>query len=303
MTRENSIFSGKYRLYQKITYAFMVLPGTALYIAFFIVPILWGIYYSFTNYNGIFRNYDFVGLNNYINGFRNPRFLGSLSFTLRYALCLVVLITVLSLSLALFLNQRFSIEGLRKYVRGIYFLPAVLSSLTVGIVFDELYARALPAIGEMFDIAFFSLNVLSRKNTAFWGLLFVHLWQGLAIPTVLFLAGLQVIPDDLVEAAMIDGANKWQRFRQITIPFIMPIISIVLVLTLKSGLLVFEYVMAMTRGGPGGSTESIAFLIYNHGFVERKFSTAIAESIMMAAIICGISFIQISLSNKRKVYQ
>jgi raffinose/stachyose/melibiose transport system permease protein len=226
--------------------------------------------------------------------------LGSLSFTLRYALCLIVVLTIISLCLALLLNRKFF---LRKYVRAIYFLPAVLSSLTVGIVFDELYARALPVLGELLDIAALAMNVLSRKNTAFWGLLFVHIWQGLAIPTVLFLAGLQVIPDDLVEAAMIDGAGKIQRFKAITIPFLMPIISIILVLSLKSGLMVFEYIMAMTNGGPGGSTESLAFLIYNHGFVERKFSTAIAESIMMAVLICGISFIQISWSNKKRVYQ
>ncbi|MDR1566663.1 MAG: sugar ABC transporter permease [Treponema sp.] len=292
--------TSQYRFYQQITYALMVLPGTALYIMFFIVPIIWGIYYSFTNYNGIARKYSFVGLDNYVNGFRNPRFLNSLGFTIRYALCLIVLLTIISLCIALLLNRKFL---LRKYVRAVFFLPAVLSSLTVGIVFDELYARALPALGELLDITALTMNMLSRKNTAFWGLLFVHVWQGLAIPTVLFLAGLQVIPDDLVEAAMIDGAGKIQRFRSITIPFLMPIISIILVLSLKSGLMVFEYIMAMTNGGPGGSTESLAFLIYNHGFVERKFSTAIAESIMMAFLICGISFIQISWSNKKRVYQ
>jgi raffinose/stachyose/melibiose transport system permease protein len=290
----------QYRFYQQITYGLMVLPGTGLYIMFFIVPIIWGIYYSFTNYNGVARKYSFVGLDNYINGFKNPRFLGSLGFTLRYALCLIVLLTIISLCLALLLNRKFL---LRKYVRAFYFLPAVLSSLTVGIIFDELYARALPALGELCNIPVFTMNLLSRKNTAFWGLLFVHVWQGLAIPTVLFLAGLQVIPEDLVEAAMIDGAGKIQRFRAITVPFLMPIISIILVLSLKSGLMVFEYIMAMTNGGPGGSTESLAFLIYNHGFVERKFSTAIAESIMMTVLICGISFIQISWSNKKRVYQ
>ncbi|MDR2618648.1 MAG: sugar ABC transporter permease [Treponema sp.] len=291
--------TSQYRFYQQITYGLMVLPGTALYIMFFIVPIIWGIYYSFTNYNGVARKYRFVGLDNYVNGFRNPRFLNSLGFTIRYALCLIVLLTIISLCIALLLNRKFF---LRKYIRAVFFLPAVLSSLTVGIVFDELYARALPVLGELFDIAALSMNVLSRKNTAFWGLLFVHVWQGLAIPTVLFLAGLQVIPDDLVEAAMIDGAGKIQRFKAITIPFLMPIISIILVLSLKSGLMVFEYIMAMTNGGPGGSTESLAFLIYNHGFVERKFSTAIAESIMMAFLICGISFIQITWSNKKRVY-
>jgi raffinose/stachyose/melibiose transport system permease protein len=290
----------KNEFYRQLTFGFMVIPGTALYIAFFIAPILWGIYFSFTNYNGIARSYRFIGLRNFIDSFKNTRFLGAFSFTLRYAFTVTVFVVALSLIIALVLNRELKFRG---FFRSVFFLPAILSGLTVGLIFNELYARALPSLGRLLNIAFLSNNMLSHSNTAFWGVAFIHTWGGLAIPTVLFLAGLQVIPGELLEAAEIDGAGKWQRFKYITVPFILPIFSVVMVLVIKGGLTVFDIIMATTTGGPAGSTESLALLIYNHGYAERKFSMAIAESLMMAIMICLISFIQISWSNKRKVYR
>jgi raffinose/stachyose/melibiose transport system permease protein len=290
----------KSEFYRQLTFGLMVIPGSALYIAFFIAPILWGIYYSFTNYNGIARSYRFIGLRNFTDSFNNPRFLGAFSFTLRYAVTVSVLVVTISLIIALLLNRKLRLRGL---FRSVFFLPAILSGLTVGLIFNELYARALPSLGQLLDIGFLSGNVLSRSNTAFWGVAFVHVWGGLAIPTVLFLAGLQVIPGELLEAAEIDGAGKWQRFKYITVPFILPIFSVVMVLVIKGGLTVFDIIMATTTGGPAGSTESLALLVYNHGYAERKFSMAIAESLMMAVMICAVSFIQISWSNRHKVYK
>jgi raffinose/stachyose/melibiose transport system permease protein len=286
--------------YRQLTFGLMAVPGTVLYIAFFIVPIIWGIYYSFTNYNGIARSYRFIGLKNFTDSFKNSRFLGAFSFTLRYALTVTILIVVLSLVTALLLNRKLKFRG---FFRSVFFLPAILSGLTVGLIFNELYGRALPPLGQWLKIPFLSINMLSRSNTAFWGVAFIHVWGGLAIPTVLFLAGLQVIPGELLEAAEIDGAGKWQRFRYITVPFILPIFSVVMVLVIKGGLVVFDIIMATTTGGPAGSTESLALLIYNHGYAERKFSMAIAESLMMAIMICLLSFIQISWSNRHKVYK
>jgi raffinose/stachyose/melibiose transport system permease protein len=290
----------KNEFYRQLTFGLMVIPGTALYTAFFIAPILWGIYFSFTNYNGIARTYRFTGLKNFTDSFKNPRFMGAFSFTLRYAATVTLSIVVLSLIIALVLNRRLKFRG---FFRSVFFLPAILSGLTVGLIFNELYARALPFLGQALNIGPLGSNVLSHSNTAFWGVAFIHTWGGLAIPTVLFLAGLQVIPGELLEAAEIDGAGNWQRFRYITIPFILPIFSVVMVLVIKGGLTVFDIIMATTGGGPAGSTESLALLIYNHGYAERKFSMAIAESLMMAVMICVISFIQISWSNKYKVYK
>ena len=284
---------------RNITHALFVAPATLIYFVFFIIPILWGIYYSFTNYNGISPKYDFVGLHNYITMFTNHRFGRAFWFNIRYSVALVVLTMVLSLCIALLLNRKIRC---RNFFRAVYFLPAVLSMLTIGLVFNEILTRVIPAIGLDLGIDWLSKSILSSGDYAIWGVLLVHIWQGIAIPTVLFLAGLQTVPEDLYEAAALDGASAWQKFWKITIPFLIPTLSIVFVLVLKDGLTVFDYIMAMTGGGPAGSTESVAMLIYNHGFGERKFSLAIAESIVLATVLCLISYIQIAWSNRKKVY-
>ena len=145
------------------------------------------------------------------------------------------------------------------------------------------------------------MNILSRKNTAIYGILFVHLWQGVALPTLMFLAALQTVPSDLLEAATLDGANAWQRFVHVTLVYLLPTLSVVLVLTVKSGLMVFDYVKSMTDGGPGGATQSLALMIYNNGFVRNKYSYSIAQAIEIGLIISVVSFIQIRLTGRKKV--
>ena len=281
-----------------LTFGLFVLPALIIYIIFFIIPLLGGIWYSLTDYNGIRQTYKFVGLTNYGKIFSSSRFLDAVAFSFKYSLGLMVFVTLISLGTALLLNR--ALRG-RSFFRSLYFFPAVLSTLTVGLVFNEVFARALPQLGETLGIDGLCISLLSRPETAIWGVLIVAVWQGVAIPTVLFLTGLQVIPQDLYEASALDGASKWQQFRFITIPYLLPILSIVFVLTLKDGLTAFDYIMAMTKGGPMGATESIAMLIYNHGFVEGDFSAAVAESVMLAVCICLISFVQIRFTQKKQI--
>ena len=131
--------------------------------------------------------------------------------------------------------------------------------------------------------------------------MFIHLWQGVALPTLLFLAGLQTIPSELYEAAAIDGANAWQQFKSITVAYLIPTLSVVLVLVVKQGLMVFDYVKSMTGGGPGTVTQSIALLIYTNGFERNKYSYSIAQAIATGLLIAAISFVQIQLSGRKKV--
>lgn len=283
---------------RKRTYALFTIPGVLLYSVFFITPIVMGIYYSMTNWNGISRKYQFIGLDNYLSVLTDKRFGKSLMFNLEYTLILLVLTIVLSVSLALLLNNK--IKG-RGFFRAIYFLPAVLSMLTVGLIFNQIYYRALPLLGESAGIKALSTNILANPKLAMFGVLFVHLWQGCAMPTVIILAGLQSIPEELYEAAALDGANGWHRFTAITIPYLLPVLSVVLVLTLKGGLMVFDYIMSLTQGGPAGVTESVAMLIYKHGFVENKYSYGIAEAVITGAVIAAISAIQITATNRKKV--
>lgn len=285
---------------RRITYALFTLPGLLIYAIFFIFPIGLGVYYSMTDWDGITREFNFIGLENYIDIFTtsNSRFTSALWFNARYCVVLTVCIVVLGMILAILLNSK--IKGIT-FFRAMYFIPAVLSMVTVGLIFGQIYYRVIPPIGEMLGWDLFSRSMLSAPVTAFFGIIFVNVWQGVAIPTLLFLAGLQTVPTDLYEAAELDGASKWKRFWHITLPFLVPVLSVVMVLTVKSGMCVFDYVMSMTSGGPAGSTESVSILIYSHAFTEMKYAYAVAEAIILGLIIAGISAIQISISNKKKV--
>lgn len=283
---------------QTLTYAAFILPGFAIYCVFLIFPILLGIYYSLMDWNGISPHYDFVGLKNYQSLLTDKKFRAALTFNLRYTVMLVIGIVVISVILALLLNRQFKGRG---FFRTLYFLPAVLSMLTVSLVFKQIFFYVLPAMGKALGIAALSTNILASKQLAIYGLLFVHLWQGVALPTLLFLAGLQTIPSELYEAAAIDGANGWQQFKSITVAYLIPTLSVVLVLVVKQGLMVFDYVKSMTGGGPGTVTQSIALLIYTNGFERNKYSYSIAQAIATGLLIAAISFVQIQLSGRKKV--
>jgi len=279
------------------TLALFIIPGLFFYLMFAIVPILMGIRYSFTDWNGFSPHYNNVYFRNYLRIFHDDSFLHALNFTFRYTVALVCFITLFSLLIALLLNVK--VKG-STFFRALYFFPAVLSMLTLGLIFNQIYYRALPVLADATGLQFLK-GILSTPQKAFWGVLFVQIWQGLAIPTILFLAGLQTIPIDQVEAAQMEGAGAIRTFHSIKLPYLYPTLTVVLVLALKSGILAFDNIKAMTEGGPAGSTISIAFIIYQHGFTEMKFSYSIAEAIFMGCIICFISAIQISINNKKKV--
>lgn len=280
------------------TYGLFCLPGFIAYCVFLIFPILMGIYYSFMDWNGISKSYNFIGFANYAKLFTDKKFGEALLFNFRYTIMLIIGVVVISVVLALLLNKEF--KG-RSFFRTLYFLPAVLSMITVSLVFKQVFFYVLPAIGKALGIEALSTNILASKQNAIYGVLFVHLWQGVALPTLLFLAGLQTIPTELYEAAAIDGANGWQQFKHITVAYLIPTLSVVLVLLVKQGLMVFDYVKSMTAGGPGTATQTIALLIYNNGFERNRYSYSIAQAIATGLIIAVISAIQIQASNRKKV--
>lgn len=274
-------------------------PATVLYCIFFIYPIAIGIMYSFTDWNGLAKDFKFIGLANYIEAFTNKRFQNAVLFNIKFTILAVILVVGISLILALIFNSDIR---LKSFFRGIFFFPAVLGMLVVGLIFNEIFYRVVSVIGKAMNISWLSTNILASKSTAMYGVLIVHVWLAVAMATVMLLAGLQSTPMELYEAAELDGANKWQRFRYITMPFLLPVLSVVLILQIKNGLTVYDIIVALTNGGPGGATESLSILIYNHGFKEVKFSYAIAEAIILTIVICAISFVQTSISNKKKVY-
>jgi raffinose/stachyose/melibiose transport system permease protein len=271
-------------------HVFFTLPMLTIYAIFFFAPLILGIFYSLTDWNGMSSSFSFVGLSNYQTVLNNRHAMRALGFTIRYALMLSVSILVLSLLLAQLLNSR--IPG-RTVIRSIYFFPAVLSAMIVGLIFNEIYYRILPPIGDTLGIEWLQKSLASSPGTAPYSILIANAWQAVAIPTAIVIAGLQSIPQELYEVASIDGASKLRSFFAITLPFLAPTLTIVLVLAVKDGLLLFDYVQAITSGGPAGSTHSVGTYIYQQAFENMRYSLSEASSVLLFLIVACFGLIYI----------
>lgn len=279
----------------KLTNILFTLPAVILYGIFFIYAVIVGINYSFTDWNGISKEYNYIGFTNYTNLFKNAFFWKSLQVTLFYALLLVVLVMVVSLILALSLN---SIKHFKTLTKSIFFIPAMIGGVTIALIFDQIFYRLVPTIGKTLGISLLMQSPLASTKTALIAVVLVNVWQAVAMPTLIFMAGLQSVPMDLYESAMLDGASTFKRFRYITLPYLMPTITINMVLAIKGGITSFDYAYALTQGGPSRSTTLIGILIYNDAFNNMKFSLANAEAVILFIIIALLSLIQIKLSSK-----
>lgn len=281
-----------------IAFYTMVLPAVLLFAAFHTFPALQGIYYSFTNWNGISLEYDFVGLKNYVNLFKDTVVKESYIFTFKFAIFASILVNIISLAVAIGLNAK--IKG-RNFFRAVYFLPNVLSVLIVGFIFNFFFTNILPDLGEKYHIDFLTANILGSADFAWIGILGVFVWQACAFNIILYLSGLQTVPSELYEASSLDGANQWQQFWKVTFPIIAPFFTINMVLSMKNSLMVFDQIVAMTNGGPGNTTMSISLLIYNGGFSGGEFAFQSANAVIYFIVIMLISVFQLKVLQKREM--
>ncbi len=278
-------------------YYYMIIPAVVLFFTFHTYPALQGIYYSFTNSKG-YGTYDFVGLKNYINLFKDGRVLNAYIFTFKFAIISTILVNIISLILAIALNSRIIFQ---KLLKSIYFLPLVLSVLIIGYIFNYIFTYLIPDAAKAIGIEVLSKSILGNPELAWIGIVFVAVWQACAFNTIIYLAGLQTIPIVLYEAANIDGASGWQQFRYITFVLIAPFFTVNMVLAMKNFLMVFAHVVALTGGGPGRATESISLLIYDGGFNGAEFAYQSANAVIYFFVILVISIIQINFLQKREI--
>lgn len=283
---------------KNVPFYLMTVPALLLFAIFHTYPALQGIYYSFTNWDGLSFTYDFVGIKNYLNLFKDLNILNSYLFTFKFAIISTILVNVLSLLIAIGLNAK--IKG-KNFFRATYFLPNVLGVLIVGFIFNFIFSNVIPNLGDKLDIGFLSINILGSEKFAWLGIVIVAVWQACAFNVILYLSGLQTVPSELYEASSLDGANKWQEFWKITFPMIAPFFTINMVLSMKNFLMVFDQIVALTGGGPGRATESISLLIYKGGFQGGEFAYQSANSVIYFIVIVVISVIQIKVLQKREM--
>ena len=278
------------------TFLLITIPVLALFFCFNTLPLIKGFLYSFTNFKG-YGSYDFVGLRNYQDLFTDLRVGKSYLFTFKYAIVSTVVVNVISLILALGLNAKIKAKSL---LRGIYFIPNILGGLVVGYIFSFFFTYILPAAGEAAGIEWLSSSMLSRENTAWIAIVVVGAWQAIAMNTIIYISGLQTVPEDVYEAGAIDGATEWTKFKNLTFPLIIPFFTINMVLCMKNFMMVFDQIMALTKGGPSQSTESISFLIYQNGMSGGQFGFQSANAVVFFVVIVAISAFQLRTMGKKE---
>lgn len=276
------------------TFLLITIPILALFFCFNTLPLIKGVIYSFTNFRG-YGSYDWVGLRNYIDLFQDARVGKSYWFTFKLALVTTIVVNVISLILALGLNSKIKFKSA---LRGLYFIPNILGALVVGYIFNYFFTYILPAFIQMLGGE--GESMLASTSWAWVAIMIVCAWQSIAMNTIIYISGLQTVPEDVYEAGSIDGATGWAKFKSLTFPLILPFFSINMVLCMKNFLMVFDQIMALTKGGPAQSTESISYLIYNNGMSGGQFGFQSANAVIFFILIVTISVLQMNFTSKKE---
>ena len=277
------------------TFLLITIPILALFFCFNTLPLIKGVIYSFTNFRG-YGEFDWVGIRNYTDLFTDARVGKSYLFTFKLAIVATIVVNVLSLVLALGLNSKIKFKSA---LRGMYFVPNILGALVVGYIFNYFFTYILPTVVKMMDGK--GDSILASSKWAWVAIVIVCAWQSVAMNTIIYISGLQTVPEDVYEAGSLDGATGWKKFKNLTFPLILPFFTINMVLCMKNFLMVFDQIMALTKGGPAQSTESISFLIYNNGMAGGQVGFQSANAVVFFVVIVVISVLQMNfLGNKEE---
>lgn len=266
-------------------------PAIALYSFVLLIPTARGTVYAFTNWDGLSRTFDFVGISNFEAIFANPDSVKAIVNTLLIAFITTLIANIIGLALALALNSRIKS---RNVLRVFFFAPAVLTPVVTAYLFQYIFAPLGPLNGvfDAIGLPMLKQDWLGDANLALVSIMIVIVWQQSGYAMVIYLAGLQGVPVELLEAGAVDGAGPVRRFWSITRPMLAPAITISTMLILIHGLKVFAEVWVMTGGGPGNATNSLSTLIYKNAFQFGLFGSSIAMSLVLLVLVAVISAVQ-----------
>lgn len=287
--------SKKKRIREITDYIKFVFPMLILYILFFILPLFQTIGYSFTDYNGINPKKEFTGLTNYFDVFQDKWFYNSMAFTGKSVLLMILLANVLGFLLALALNTKIKS---RNILRAIVFCPFVFNNVTVGFIWQFLLGRFMTDLYPLTGWKVFNIGWLSDNRLVLYSVVFVKLWQSIGYFMVIYLAGLQLLPQDPLEAAVIDGCTGIKMIRYITIPLMKPTAFVCIFLAITESLNMFPLIMSLTNGGPGHASENISLYIYNEAFKSHRMGYASALAVILTIIMTIIAGLQMKLTRE-----
>ncbi|MBA2941236.1 sugar ABC transporter permease [Paenibacillus sp. CGMCC 1.16610] len=271
-----------------------------LYLVFFIIPGLMGFYYSFTDWNMYSSDIQFIGFDNFSSLFSaDEKYMKFIMNTLNFTISTVILKTLLGLAFAIALNEGVRMKG---FHRVMIFMPSIVPMLVVGLIFKSVLNPATGLLNE--SLRAIGLDVLTQKwlvdvNWAFKSIIAVDTWKGVGYIMIILLAGLQSISKTYYEAAQIDGANSWQKFKYVTVPLLMPALVVTTVLNLLHGLKVFEVVYVLTNGGPGYATDVLYTTIFKE-FSQGRYGVGTALSTVLFLFMTIVGYFVIRLMAKEE---
>lgn len=275
------------------------IPAVLMMLAFIAYPLCNAVYLSFFQWNGYSVNKEFIGISNYTAMFQDKVFLSSLRNTLIYGFGCTIFQQIFGLSLALFLNSKFKGRGI---IRTVIYMPAMVSGLVMGYIMYFFFQYKGGVVNEIMSLlGFEGYDWLGNGAAAIGVIVFINIWQFVGVSMVIYLAGIQGVSQSYLEAATVDGANGWEKFRFIILPLLVPALSSSVIYNLIGGLKLYDVIIALTDGGPAKKTHSLATYIANRYFDAERAGYAAAIGVFSFVMIMVISMIVNAYFRKKEV--
>ena len=287
------------RLKEFSVFAIFVFPAVIFVLFATDIPFLMNLYYSFFKWNGIGKNMTFVGFDNFVRIFtKGGLFWKGAMFTLKFSLFYVIIVNIISLTVALFLSKKSKISSAG---RAFYYIPYIISLTAISLIWKFIFGPGFEVLYSMTGWEFFNWSWVGTPKLAFYVVVIMTVWQNIGFYMANYIAGIISVPTELSEAARIDGAGRIQSFFSITLPLIMPSISICLLTSLTFSFKLFDVVMVFTKGGPANSTVTVAYDIYKEAFVNNNYGFATAKSLVFVVFVLLVTSIQLIITKRREV--
>lgn len=271
-----------------------------------VIPFFLGIYYSMTDFNGVRTDLTFVGLKNYETMFSDPLFLHSFLVTVEYTVINVILVNVVAFALSLMVTS--NLKG-RNFLRAGFFVPNLIGGIVLGYIWQFVFNNVITQLGSTPGLGFLSKSLISNKDTVIWAMSLVNVWQYAGYIMMIYVAAIQGIPANLMEAASVDGANYWTRLTKILIPMMASSFTITTFLTLTNSFKQFDLNMSLTNGGPAGmymmkavkTSELLALNIYNTAITKNMWGDGQARAVIFFIVLVCISLVQVAINKRKEV--
>lgn len=283
---------------ENLTLLMFVAPALLVYAIFKLLPAISGVFYSMTNWNGLNKSYEFIGLGNFVEIFGDKDFWQSMLFTFKYVVVLVIVANVTALALAVAIESRRKAKGV---FRTLFYMPNMISMVIGGYMWSFIFTKVLYYMADNWGVTFLDKSWIGDPKYAFIAIIIVATWGSVGYLMIIYMAALQGVPQYLKESANLDGASGWQSFCKVILPMIQHALTICFFWTLNSGFQVFDVIYALTGGGPGRATQSVAINIYEEAFQGNiRYGYATAKSTVLFIVVLVITLIQLKVMKRKE---